>query len=530
MCKLWLPPDSRLTTGKRRQSTDWNRAVPPFRRPAQLILSTPERSRTFHPVVLPLEGDLTPLAALQRLAGRLPGSILMHSGGEDSPQGRFSFLTADPVEWFTLPDVSAVASGARPQAFWPIDRHLRTFATPALPGLPPFQGGWAGLCAYEMGGLFERLPAPARDPFHLPALKFGLYDIVVAWDHHSGGSWIISQGLPETDPHLRRSRAEMRAAQFTGLLRQPPPELPPPPPPPPLAAPPDPAGWMRPVVAMGQRMFSSFSRAEYLSAVQQAVGLIHAGDVFQVNLAQQLWMPAIAAGLPLLEAMQRENAAPFSAWMDGGDWQLISASPERLFAIRGGWIESRPIKGTRPRDLSDPQADASAAAELLACDKDRAENTMIVDLMRNDLSQVCTDDSVQVTQWCGLESYASVHHLVSAVRGKLRGDPEAGQVFAAVFPGGSVTGAPRIRAMEIICGIEQQARGAYCGSLGWWGLDGSADFNILIRTVTAAGGWWQFPVGGGIVAESDPLREYDETWAKADGLLRAMKVLRESLP
>ncbi len=211
-----------------------------------------------------------------------------------------------------------------------------------------------------------------------------------------------------------------------------------------------------------------------------------------------------------------------AGYLDAGEFQILSASPERFVSVRDGAVETRPIKGTRAR-IDRPEADLFAGDELRLSEKDRAENVMIVDLLRNDLSRVCTDDSVQVTQLCGVEVFAYVQHLVSTVRGKLAPDQTAVDLLRAVFPGGSITGAPKIRAMEIITELEPTARGAYCGALGYLGFDGVMDTSILIRTITAGRGWWQLPVGGGIVAQSDPAAEYEETWHKAAGLLHAVK-------
>ncbi|NLE40171.1 MAG: anthranilate synthase component I family protein, partial [Pirellulaceae bacterium] len=200
---------------------------------------------------------------------------------------------------------------------------------------------------------------------------------------------------------------------------------------------------------------------------------------------------------------------------------IVSASPERFLSVRDGLVETRPIKGTRPRS-SDEAVDRTARDELCRSDKDRAENVMIVDLLRNDLSRVCQIDSVLVRDLCRLESYRHVHHLVSVVEGRLEKNRGPIDLIRAAFPGGSITGAPKVRAMEIIAELEPTARGPYCGSLGYIGFDGSMDLSILIRTITAGRGWWQAPVGGGIVAQSDPRREYEETWHKAEGLLQAM--------
>ena len=267
---------------------------------------------------------------------------------------------------------------------------------------------------------------------------------------------------------------------------------------------------------------SNFSPDAYRAAVRCAIDYIHAGDVFQVNLAQRLLFPARGDALSLYLRLRQCNPAPFAGWFDLGDAQIVSASPERFLSVRGGHVEARPIKGTRRRTAW-AEADLFAGDDLLQSEKDRAENVMIVDLLRNDLSRVCDADSVKVTQLCGLETYQFVQHLVSAVEGKLAPDKTAVDLVRAAFPGGSITGAPKIRAMEIIAELEPTARGPYCGSLGYFGFDGSMDLSILIRTITAGQGWWQFPVGGGIVAQSSPEREYEETWHKAEGLLLALR-------
>jgi para-aminobenzoate synthetase component 1 len=267
---------------------------------------------------------------------------------------------------------------------------------------------------------------------------------------------------------------------------------------------------------------SNFAPAGYLRAVERAIDYISAGDVFQVNLAQRLLYPARGDPVRLYLRLRRCDPAPFAGFFDLGGLQIASASPERFLSVRGGLVETRPIKGTRPR-TAQPEADRSAGAELLASEKDRAENVMIVDLLRNDLSRVCRPESVRVSQLCGLESYQYVQHLVSAVCGRLGDGCGPIELVRAAFPGGSITGAPKIRAMEIIAELEPTARGPYCGSLGYLGFDGSMDLSILIRTIAAGRGWWQAPVGGGIVAQSDPEREYQETWDKAEGLIRAMQ-------
>ena len=225
--------------------------------------------------------------------------------------------------------------------------------------------------------------------------------------------------------------------------------------------------------------------------------------------------------MELYQRLRDCNPATFSCYFDTGLTQVISASPERLVSVRDQVIETRPIKGTRRRTRH-PEVDIDVGQQLLTSEKDRAENVMIVDLMRNDLSRVCHDDTVRVTQFVELESYASVLHLVSAVEGHLRSDLPTSELLKAIFPGGSISGAPKVRALEIIAELETQNRGAYCGSLGYFGFNGNVDLNILIRTISAEGSYWTLPVGGGIVADSIPIHEYEETWTKAHGMLNAI--------
>jgi para-aminobenzoate synthetase component 1 len=370
----------------------------------------------------------------------------------------------------------------------------------------------------------ERLPAPRFDEFGVPGLAFGLYDVVLAYDHQTNRAWLVSQGLPEQDPGSRRLRAEERLVQFRSHLADGPRSVP---------------GNVGATVSATERLpreqlapqfsvpgpeglTSNFAPDEYRRTVQRVVDYIYAGDVFQVNLSQRLLFPAGTDSLSLYLRLRRCNPAPFAGYFDLGPFQIVSASPERFLQVRQGHVETRPIKGTRQRTFR-PEADLFAGDELLHSVKDRAENVMIVDLLRNDLSRVCTPESVEVTQLCELEIYQYVQHLVSAVCGQLADGRTPVDLVRAAFPGGSVTGAPKVRAMEIIAELEPTARGAYCGSLGYLGFDGSMDLSILIRTITAGRGWWQLPVGGGIVAQSKPRAEYEETWHKAAGLLEALQ-------
>jgi para-aminobenzoate synthetase component 1 len=352
----------------------------------------------------------------------------------------------------------------------------------------------------------------------VPDMAIGFYDWALGFDHAEGRAWLVSTGLPEADPARRRERAAKRLAWVRGLLGGA------------AAAPtavrgpllPREAVWAPGTLPDFPAVRSSFERPDYLAAVRRAVEYVHAGDCFQVNLAQRLLYPATLPTLELYGRLRQRNPAPFAGYFDLGDFAVVSASPERFVRVERGEVETRPIKGTRPRGAT-PEEDRRRADELLRSAKDRAENVMIVDLLRNDLGRVCAYGSVRVEAVCRLETYRHVHHLVSEVRGRLREGMGPVDLLRAAFPGGSVTGAPKVRAMEIIAELEPVARGPYCGSLGYVGFDGSMDTSILIRTFTAGRGWYQFPVGGGVVADSTPEGEYAETLHKAEGLLRALR-------
>ncbi len=446
--------------------------------------------------------------ALRRLA-HLPHAVCLDSVMPHATLGRYSFVSADPFDWLQ----SRGTTAGDPFAL--LAERLRRWRTATLPDLPPFQGGAAGLFGYDLCHHLERLPRPRCDDFTVPDLAVGFYDWVLAFDHEHRRGWLISTGLPELEPGRRRQRAEKRLRAVKRLLLEEP----------------RPTAWRwqepqplrAPQFAVPGRpgVTSTFDRAGYLAAAQRAIDYIHAGDCFQVNLAQRLLTPARLPPLELYTRLRQCNAAPFAGYFDLGEFQILSASPERFLHVAGGEVETRPIKGTRPCGAT-PAEDQRRVAELVGSAKDRAENVMIVDLLRNDLGRVCEYGSVCVPEVCGVETYRYVHHLVSEVRGRLRPGLGPVDLLRAAFPGGSVTGAPKIRAMEIIAELEPVSRGPYCGSLGYLGFDGGMDTNILIRTLTQGRGWVQFPVGGGIVADSTPEVESAETWHKAEGLLRAL--------
>jgi para-aminobenzoate synthetase component 1 len=267
---------------------------------------------------------------------------------------------------------------------------------------------------------------------------------------------------------------------------------------------------------------SSFTRAEYLDAVARVREYIFAGDIFQANLSQRFEAPLVEPAWTIYRRLRTRNAAPFAAFLDFPEVVVLSASPERFLHVEpGGDVETRPIKGTRPRGLG-PEHDAALGQALTESAKDRAENLMIVDLMRNDLSRVCAPGTVRVPELFAIEQYATVHHLVSSVVGTLAPGSDALDLLQAAFPGGSITGAPKVRAMEIIAELEPVQRGLYCGSVGYWSVTGALDTSIAIRTAVALSGRVYFGAGGGIVADSDPEQEYRETLDKARGMIGAL--------
>ncbi len=460
------------------------------------------------PLVEPLEPAPSAVSVFGKLWGRRH-CLFLDSALADRHLGRYSFVAVDPFDFVRM-------SADRRDALTELEGRLRAMRSWHVPDLPPFQGGAAGLLSYDLGRSFEQLPRPRWDEFGMPALAVGLYDVVVAFDHQMDRAWIISQGLPETEPARRRRRAAQRLGQMKAWLEQP--EAPPPPCSRALCLDP-----LAPQYAVDgpPGLTSNFTRERYLEAIERAIDYVYAGDVFQVNLAQRLLYPASDSSVNLYLRLRQRNAATFAGYFDLGEFQILSASPERFLSVRQRQVQARPIKGTRQR-IRMPEADLYAAHDMEQSEKDRAENVMIVDLLRNDISRVCEPESVCVSQLCQVEVYQYVQHLVSAVEGRLNDQATALDLVRTAFPGGSVTGAPKVRAMQIIAELEPTARGAYCGSLGYMGFDGNMDLNILIRTVTAGRGWWQMPAGGGIVAQSVPEREYEETWHKAEGFLRSL--------
>lgn len=455
--------------------------------------------------------------------------VLDSTCGRPDFDARYSFLTADPLAICRIDDVSV---GDRPF------QTIRSWQTrmPSMPNdAPPFCGGVGGLMSYEIGQAFEVLPRPANDHFQTPVLLAGLYDWALVWDHlvDQLTVWVlnISEAEASLQPNaqlqerrdwiLERLPSEGKRSKVDSLVTQVPLE--------------HSLQETEPGLVSGDEVSqvevdweSVFKPTEYLEAVQRVIDYIGAGDIFQANLSQQLTGDWSGSAVDLFAGVRALNPAPFCGLLTAPDFSVVSASPERFLRVdSAGRVESRPIKGTRRRQLS-PVADLLVGEELKSSIKDRAENVMIVDLLRNDISRVCEVGSVKVTGVCELEVFETVQHLVSTVVGQLRADCDVWDLCSASLPGGSITGAPKIRAMEIIAELEPVVRGAYCGNLFYCGPDGDFDSSILIRTFTLKDGRVQFPVGGGVVSDSNPADEYQETLHKASGMLRVLNAARKN--
>jgi para-aminobenzoate synthetase component 1 len=448
-----------------------------------------------------------------------PYALLLDSatagpGRDPALHGRWSFIALDPFE--TL--ISRPADGQNPFALLKTKLAAMSMAA-SDPEQPPFAGGAAGFFGYDLAQRLERLPSPERpyavDDQGFPDMALGFYDTVLAFDMRTRRALLVSTGQPERDPRKRSERARARAAEIRARIAK---SIKP----------------HRAALSAASAIASNFERTAYERMIARVIDYIRAGDIFQANLSQRFEARLGQGDTPygLYLRLRAESPAPFASFFNFCTGALVSSSPERFLLCREGEVETKPIKGTRPRGRTPPE-DARLAAELLASDKDRAENVMIVDLLRNDLSRVCDDHSVIVEKLCALESFANVHHLVSTVRGRLRQGETNVDLLTAAFPGGSITGAPKPRAMEIIAELEPTTRGPYCGAIGYLGFDGAMDTSIAIRTMAVKGDRVTFQAGGGITAESDPSAEYAETLTKAGAMSRALSaeapaVARES--
>jgi len=459
------------------------------------------------PVIRRLPENLNPLRALGAVESAAH-TVYFESGGEEGDHARWTILAFDPLYrlevragtlWRTEGGSTTAVPGEPLRALaqaWP-ERLAMPDEAPV-----PFMSGFAGYLAYDLKDQIERYPQRAKRESVCADLSLGFYDVVWAWDRKTGRGWAVSSGLPEPDPRRREERARARLAEQWARIV-------------------DGGSPPRESSAPAGPPVSNFTRDEYLRAVERALERIAAGDIYQVNLSQRLLVERAPDPAVLFRRLRRESPAPFSAFLSYPGGGIASSSPERFFRVQGDRIETWPIKGTRPRGAT-PEEDAALKEALRSSAKDRAENVMIVDLERNDLGRICDIGTVAVPALWDVASYANVHHLVSRVEGRLRSDVHPVDVIRALSPGGSITGAPKIRAVEIIDELEPTRRGIYTGALGYWDVRGGCDWNIAIRTIVVESGTASFHVGGGIVADSTPEGEYEETLVKASAMLRAL--------
>lgn len=443
-----------------------------------------EQAMSFHSVELPYRADAAHYYAA--LAG-LPWAVWLDSGG----MARYDILTAAPQHTLVLNE-----EDPQNDPFAMLRSKLSGQVAP-VEGVP-FAGGALGYWGYDLArridaGVAGYLPDMAPDK--IPDMAIGIYDWALVLDHQEKIARLVShQRFAET--------AELLPSILHRLQSDPQLQL--------------------EAFRVHGKITSNFSSTSYAAAFARVQNYLRAGDCYQINLAQRFSATATGDAFGAYLELRRLSPAPYSAFLNLPQGQILCASPERFLRVRNGSVETRPIKGTRPRS-SDMQLDRRLAAELLNHPKDRAENLMIVDLLRNDLGKSCAPGSVRVPKLFELESFAHVHHMVSTVEGRLAEGRDALHVLRDCFPGGSVTGAPKLRAMQIIAQLEPHRRGIYCGAIGYVGFDGNMDSNVVIRTLAYSGGEVRCWAGGGIVADSNAAAEYQETLDKASAMLELLR-------
>lgn len=459
-----------------------------------------------------LDSSASPAAAFEAILPE-PDPAMLESAAVRDDYGRYTLLACRPLDVLTLRDGVLLDSADRTlaegdeaiwsalsEAFGAVDVRRRDGA---------YCPGWIGYVGYELGRHVEHLPATAVSDTAFPDLRLGFYDAVLLHDA-ADGSWRLVELTFDSPPSgAGRTGQTLRDVLNRAENIEPP-----------LLGQDD---------LQAEPAASNFSPDDYRRAIARCIDYIADGDIFQVNLSQRLTIPDAPPPEAIYRSLRNRNPAAYAAYLDfnAGERRcaVASSSPELFMRVRGDNVETRPIKGTRRRP-DDPADQQRAADDLLASAKDNAELAMIIDLLRNDLGRVCRFGTVSVAEPRRLEAHPTVLHLVGTVRGRLREDVGPAELLRATFPGGSITGAPKIRAMEIIDELEPHARGVYTGCIGIIGADGSCEWNIAIRTVVWDGGTAHVQVGGGIVADSTPECEYRETLDKARAMLEAIAQAR----
>ena len=468
-----------------------------------------------YPLIEEIHASLTPSETFDLFHSE-PHSFFLDGGMDHQGFGRYSFLGTDPFlimrnrgNQVTLirQDKQEIEQG---NPFDILGRVLETYHLDYLPAAIPLWGGAVGYLSYDLCHFIERLPTTAIDDLQLPESYFGFYDTILAFDNLEGKALIVSTGFPELDEDRRTQRARLRLEELKGRLSSPPPIFPK-------------ANLQSDKSPNEAVLKSNFTPEDYIRAVDRVRQYIADGDVFQVNLSQRFETDLPVPAYELYSRLRQINPAPFASYLNFDGVTIVSASPERFLRVDGDLVETRPIKGTRPRGKN-PVEDDMLAQELLNSIKDRAENVMIVDLERNDLGRVCQYGTVKVTELAILETFPTVFHLTSTVVGRLRPEKNRLDLLKATFPGGSITGAPKVRAMEIIDELEPTRRSVYTGAIGYLSFGSNLDLNIVIRTFIIKGGKAYFQVGGGIIYDSNAVAEYQETLDKAKALIQALRL------
>lgn len=438
-------------------------------------------------------------------------SIFLDSGMDYRKLGRFSIIVADPFLVFkskgkrveVLRDGNVEVLNGNPLNV--LKKFFYKYQVEPTPELPTLTAGAVGYFGYDLGWQLEKLPSVAVDDLGLDDIYLGFYDWALIFDNLKKKNYICSTGLPEENSRTRRLLAKERIKAVKSRLSQIKDRNP----------------GFPPAASNDSLLFSNFKKTSYLYAVEKVKEYIASGDIYQANLSQRFTTEIKSRPYELYKRLRLLNPAPFASFHNLEDLAIVSSSPERFLRISGRDVSTRPIKGTRPRGKTISE-DKKLKNELLLSKKDRAELIMIVDLERNDLGRVCDYGSVRVDELIALEKYSTVFHLVSTVAGRLHKNKDHIDCIKACFPGGSITGAPKIRAMEILEELEPTKRGLYTGSIGYLGFNRETDLNIVIRTIIAKGDKIHFQVGGGIVADSMPENEYQETLDKAKALIDAL--------
>ena len=468
------------------------------------------------PLIEEIDIELSPLGAFELFKNR-QFSFFLDSGMDPHKLGRYSFIGSNPFLVLSSHGSEVILTRGtetkrlNDNPFDVLGHLLEKYSLDSSSSPVPFVGGAVGYFGYDLCHFIERLPCTAVDDLKLPECYLGFYDLVLAFDNLEGKAYVISTGFPELNENKRVKRAKKRLSEMKAALTKISPSVAKAP----LSSPPS---TMEPVNLKG-----GFTRQEYVDAVEKCRQYIIAGDIFEVNLSQRFEAELAITPYELYRRLRQVNPAPFACYLGFDDVAVVSSSPERFLRVQGDWVETRPIKGTRPRGKT-LEEDEANAKELTTSSKDRAENIMIVDLERNDLGRVCRYGTIKVTELAILEVFPTVFHLTSTVEGRLREGKSCIDLLKATFPGGSITGAPKVRAMEIIDELEPTRRSVYTGNIGYLSFSGDLDLNIAIRTFLVKGDRAYFQVGGAVVYDSNPDAEYQETLDKARALIDALNL------